>query len=223
MKKRLFLVLSTCLLIPALCAQKLEVGGGLGGLLYKGDISPALHPGFVRPGGHLFFRYNKSQALSIRASVLAGSIGANDAQVQNPFNRARGFSFRTRLTEISTDLEYNFLNYRHDNLRRAGNWTPYVFGGVALFGFRPNQEASANYRKNGLALPFGVGAKWQLGSPWSLGVELGTRKTFTDYLDNLGQTTDPNNKLAQGDPSHQDLYYYVSVSLSYTFYRIVCP
>ncbi|MCY7352146.1 MAG: hypothetical protein LH606_16025, partial [Cytophagaceae bacterium] len=72
MKKRLFLFLGFCLIIPVLHAQKLELGGGLGGLLYKGDIAPALHPGFARPGGHLFFRYNKSQAVSIRASVMAG-------------------------------------------------------------------------------------------------------------------------------------------------------
>jgi len=211
------------LLVLPVMAQKVELGGGLGVLHYKGDISPAFHPAFARPGGSLFFRYNASQAVSLRVQGMLGQIGADDKLVNNPFNQARGRAFRTRITELSTDIEYNFLNYKHENLKKAGNWTPYVFGGVALFGFRPNVYESAPYRKNGLALPFGAGIKWQLRSPWSLGLEFGMRKTFTDYLDNLGPGSDPDNPKAQGDNTHKDFYYYTSVSLSYTFYRIWCP
>jgi hypothetical protein len=208
---------------PALLAQKVELGGGLGVLHYKGDISPNFHPAFARPGGNLFFRYNASQALSLRVQGMLGQFGADDKRVNDPFNQARGRSFRTRVSEISADLEYNFLNYKHENLKKAGNWTPYVFGGVGLMRFKPNVFPSASYRQSGLVLPFGAGIKWQLRSPWSLSLEFGMRKTFTDYLDNLGPDSDKDNPKAQGDNTHKDYYYYTGLSLSYTFYRIWCP
>jgi len=222
-KKRLLFLLATTLIPLTLQAQKIELGAGLGVLHYKGEFSPAFHPAFARPGGSLFFRYNKSQALSFRANLMGGTIFADERSVKDPFNQARGAVFRTRILEASADVEYNFLNYNHQNLRTAGNWSPYVFGGIGLMSFKPNVPPTADYRTNGLVLPFGVGVKWQLRSPWSLALEVGTRKTFTDYLDNFGDSLDPVTPFAQADPGHKDFYYYTSVSLSYTFYRIVCP
>ena len=39
-----------------------------------------------------------------------------------------------------------------------------------------------------IAIPLGVGIKWSLGEKFSLVAEYGVRKTFTDYLDDVGGT-----------------------------------
>ncbi|QRR04285.1 outer membrane beta-barrel protein [Dyadobacter sandarakinus] len=201
-------------------AQKIELGAGLGGLNYKGDISPSVRLRFFRPGGSLFFRYNPSQALSLRAEIMGGLITASDEHSKDPFQQARNMSFRSRVFEGSTVAEYNFLNY--EDRRFAFNWTPYVFGGIGLMKFSPSPQ-TASYKTSSLVLPYGVGIKYQVKRPWNIGLELGARKTFSDYLDNLGGEPVNNDKLQQGDPSLKDSYLFLRLSVSYTFYKIVCP
>jgi hypothetical protein len=201
-------------------AQKIEVGGGLGVFNYKGDISPSFKFRFFKPGGSLFFRYNPNQALSLRAELAAGLIGAADQYSKDPFQKARNMSFRTRITEASAVAEYNFLDYQEK--RFAVNWTPYVFGGLGISKFKPD-VVTDSYKTNSLVIPYGVGIKYQIRRPWNIGLEYGTRKTFSDYYDNLGGDSKSTVKLEQGDPSKKDTYYYIRLSISYTFYRIVCP
>ena len=201
-------------------AQKIEVGAGLGAFNYKGDISPSFKFRFVKPGGSLFFRYNPNQALSLRAEIAGGLVGAEDQYSKDPFQKARNLSFRSRITEASAVAEYNFLDYQEK--RYAVNWTPYVFGGMGLSKFKPD-VVTDTYKKNTFVIPYGVGIKYQIKRPWNVGLEYGTRKTFTDYIDNLGGDPKNNDKLQQGDPSRKDTHYYIRLSVSYTFYRIVCP
>ncbi|MBC3786771.1 DUF6089 family protein [Spirosoma utsteinense] len=200
-------------------AQKMEVGGGLGGMLYKGDVSTSLNPRFYRPAANLFFRYNASRSFSLRAGLGIGSIGAADRFSRDPLQKTRDYSFRSRLSEATIDLQYNFLNYKLTP--KAKNWTPYVFGGVGLCSFR-NPVVRARGIIN---FPLGVGVKYEINRPWSVGLEFGTRFTKHDYLDGLGERTYgiTTNKTAQGNPVLRDSYTYTALTVSYTFYKIVCP
>lgn len=201
-------------------AQKVEFGGGLGGFNYKGDIAPDLRLRFIKPAGSLFFRYNPNSALSLRAEVAGGIIGAKDAVSKDPFQQARNLSFKTRIFEGSLAAEYNFLDYK--DRRFAANWTPYVFGGLGFNSFKPDVKIG-DYKTSGLVLPYGVGIKYQIRRPWNIGIEYGARKTFTDYLDNLGDNIVSTNKIDHGDPSTKDSYHYLRISVTYTIYRIFCP
>lgn len=200
--------------------QKIEIGAGLGALNYKGDISPSLRLRFFKPAGSVFFRYNPSQAISLRAELMAGAIGADDKHSKDPFQQARNLSFKSRIFEGSAVVEYNFLNFQER--RFAVNWSPYVFGGLGLSKFNPEPQTAA-YKTSTLVLPYGVGIKYQIARPWNIGIEYGARKTYSDYLDNLGGDPVNTDKLLQGDPSLKDNYYYLRLSVTYTFYKIVCP
>lgn len=201
-------------------AQKVEIGASLGGLNYKGDIVPFINPRFFRPGGSLFFRYNASRSVTFRAEIMRGSITGDDAYSKDPFQKARNLSFRTKLSEANLVTEYNFLNY--EDRRFALNWTPYVFAGIGYLRFAPEPK-TMDYATKGWVLPYGIGVKYQINRPWNIGLEFGTRKTFTDFLDNLGGIPTTTAKLDQGDMTTKDTYYYLGFSVSYTFYRIVCP
>lgn len=201
-------------------AQKIEIGASLGGFNYKGDIANEFNPRFFRPGGSLFFRYNASRSITFRTELLTGSITGDDQYSKDPFQNARNLSFKTSLSEANLITEYNFLNYQ--DRRFAVNWTPYVFGGIGYSRFSP-EPRTGDYKTKGWVLPFGVGVKYQINRPWNIGMEFGSRKTFTDFLDNLGGPSTSINKLEQGDPSTKDMYYYVGFSVSYTFFRITCP
>jgi hypothetical protein len=218
-----------CTLLAGICffvflpnevaAQKIEIGAGLGGFNYKGDISPKTRLRFIKPAGSVFFRYNPKQALSLRAELAAGRIGADDMKSDDPYQQARNFSFRTNIFEASAVAEYNFLNFVER--RFAVNWTPYVLGGIGIASFKPDVQ-TGSYKTSTIALPYGVGVKYQIARPWNIGLEYGARKTFTDYLDNVGGEVIRTSKM-QGDPSLKDTYFYLRLSVSYTFYKIVCP
>jgi hypothetical protein len=200
-------------------AQKIEIGGGLGGMLYKGDVSPALNPRFYRPAGGLFFRYNASRSFSMRASGTIGGIRAEDQASRDPLQQARNYSFRSGITEAMIDFEYNFLNYKP--LPKAKNWTPYIFGGIGLCRFTNNI-----IRVGGMVTyPLGIGIKYEIKRPWSVGVEFGTRFARNDYLDGLADGTFglTTNKTKQDNPALSDSYTYTTLTISYTFYKIVCP
>ena len=200
-------------------AQKIEVGAGVGGLLYKGDVSPSLNPRFYRPAANLFFRYNVSRSFSMRAGFAIGSFGATDRISRDPFQQARNYSFRSSLSEGTLDVQYNFLNFKSSP--KAKNWTPYIFGGVGLCSFQ-----NSVVRARGIInFPLGVGVKYEINRPWSVGLEFGTRFTKHDYLDGLSERTFgiTTNKVAQGNPALRDSYTYTALTVSYTFYKIVCP
>ncbi|MES2520303.1 MAG: DUF6089 family protein [Bacteroidota bacterium] len=218
--KSLFLILFISLNINSL-AQKVEIGGGFGAMNYKGDISPDFHPAFAQLGGHLLFRYNLKKDLTFRFSTTIGSIYGNDKDVSDSFNQLRGQTFKTSIREISLITEYNFFSYQYSRMHK--DWSPYVFGGIGFMGFSPRDKPVSDYKQAGIIIPFGVGIKYNLSGPWDLNLEFGTRKTFTDYLDNLGgdNATLPRNQ--QNDYSRADMYYYTSLGLTYKFIRIYCP
>lgn len=201
-------------------AQRWNIGAGLGGFNYKGDYAPFFNPRNYLPGGHAFVRYNASPAVSLRLGGNMGIIGAKDSRSSDPFNQARNGSFRSRVTEGDLILEYNFLNY--SQRRKDVNWTPYLMGGLGFYKFKPRTK-TAEYKTTQMNIPFGAGVKWEFKRPWSLEFEFGTRVLFTDYLDDLGDNVPLGQKLQLGNPTTRDKYYYTSITLSYTFYSIICP
>jgi hypothetical protein len=203
-------------------AQQLEVGLGGGLMAYKGDIAPALDPSQVRPAGTGFFRYNATRSVSFRLGLSAGSFGAVDRLSNDPLQRARNYSFRTSLLEASLDAEYSFFDYRSQRTRK--NWSPYVFGGLAVIQFKPTGNTGPEFsRQLYYSFPVGVGVKYEFSRPWGVAAEFGTRFTRTDFLDNLGPRDPQSGKFVQGDPAHKDSYSFLAVTLTYTFYKLVCP
>ncbi|MGA0558940.1 DUF6089 family protein [Larkinella sp. VNQ87] len=199
-----------------------EVGAGLGGMLYKGDLAPGLAPGNIRPAGNLLVRYNVSQPFTVRINLGLGQIAGRDSRFDDPFQQARNLAFKTNIREVNVLMEYNFLNF--SSLRKVKNWTPYAFGGLGLFTFKTNPQNPGYQRKSLFNFPLGVGIKYEFKRPWSVGLEYGTRFSGSDYLDNFGPNTfGGTNKLLNGNPDSKDTYTYIGLTLTYRFYRITCP
>ncbi|WP_170315640.1 MULTISPECIES: type IX secretion system protein PorG [Spirosoma] len=200
-------------------AQKAEIGGGLGGMLYKGDVSPSLNPRFYMPAANMFFRYNATRSVSFRGGLAIGGIKGEDRVSRDPLQLARDYSFNSRVSEATIDIQYNFFSYKPQP--KVRNWTPYVFGGIGLFSVRNSVVRARGY----MTFPIGIGVKYEIKRPWSIGAEFGTRFTNSDYLDGLGDVTYgvTTAKNAQGNPALRDSYTYTGIMVSYTFYKIFCP
>lgn len=207
-----------------------ELGVGIGGVAYKGEVAP--HYRFLsnRPALMVFYKKDVSKAVALRGSLLLGRVKAKDEQYEDlPLAQYRNASVKTSLLELAGGIDYNFLNYY--DFRRHVRWTPYFTLGLAGTVYNnlteprdsdilyPNAESSATYKTRlTLALPIGVGFKYGLSQHWNIGAEFGTRVLLTDSFDNLSK----QNEFVM-NRYDKDQYFFTGIYLSYTFFKINCP
>ncbi|RSK30145.1 type IX secretion system protein PorG [Hymenobacter metallilatus] len=209
-----------------------ELGVGIGGLVYKGELSPNYQFRNNRPALTAFYRKDISAPITLRAGLMGGMLRADDRNVTGssgnvtPQAAYRDANMKGSLLEAAGGMEYNFYDYH--NRRDKIHFTPYVFIGVAGFYANTTTASTAQPLLNqkaavfSVAVPVGLGFKYAVSEHWNLGLEAGARKTFTDNLDHVdGQSGGQNDLL--GNPHDQDWYFYNGLSISYTFYKIRCP
>ncbi|TGE17161.1 type IX secretion system protein PorG [Hymenobacter elongatus] len=206
-----------------------ELGIGIGGMVYKGELAPAYQFRNNRPAATVFYRKDISAPITLRGNFLWGLVRADDANVGGvngntaPLPAYRQANTKGNILEAGAAVEYNFFDYR--NRKEKVHFTPYVFVGVAGFLARTRTISNAGLDQLeksgntvGLAIPAGIGLKLALTPRWNLGLEAGARKAFTDEIDNLG-----TQNAVLVNTHDQDWYFYNGVSISYTFYKINCP
>lgn len=209
-------------------AQYLEVGTFAGTSNYKGDLSD----GKVNHSEHnvalgLFARYNMAPKFALRAHLLRGEITGSDYSAADASDRRlRNLNFRSEILEFGVTGEFNLMNFHIPNKEIS---TPYIFAGVSAFHFNPQAEYrgrwidlqplgtegqnmdseiyGAPYKRLQVAIPFGLGFKFNLTPRANIGVEFGFRKIFTDYLDDVSTTYPDIAGLKDSDPLAAALSY----------------
>lgn len=193
-------------------AQQLTFEAGLlgGATYYSGELDPqvvGMMPGDLHPAGGAFLRLNTSAFTAVRLSLLQGAVSAADANAQDPELINRNLSFSSKIQEAGLTLEYNLFGM---GSKKSAVFSPYAFGGIALFHFNPRalyqgewvalqplgtegqgSEAFPDrkpYSLTNIAFPLGVGVKLALSPRFSFGAEAGLRYTLTDYLDDVSTT-----------------------------------
>ena len=222
----LFLVLIPCTLI---FSQRFEMEAGLflGGANYGGDVvQPDLFTvKETKPAYGLFLRYPLNPQWGLRANMTTGKISGDDRNYQEPqWRQERAFHFKSSLTELALLVEWNPLEKRTFAANSSYNRkvSPYLFGGVAGIFFTPEvdfsqsevdqltsaieADKSGNYTNAQITLPMGMGIKVNASDRLVFGIEGGVRPGFTDYLDGISQS---------GNPEDQDWYGFAGATVSY--------
>lgn len=208
-----------------------EIGIGLGGANYKGELAPNYRFLNNQPAITVFYRRDIIQPLTIRGGIMASHRIVEDNTIGDhsydlPLPNYRNSELRLTLAELSLVAEYNFLDYY--DLSQDIRISPYFFAGVAGLVYHHKLETDSDavsprikpYDVNlSISIPFGVGVKYALSKHWNLGLEFGARKLFNDDLDYLSE----GDGKQVANPYDNDWYFYNGISLSYTIYRINCP
>lgn len=251
-----------------------ELGGSNGiGTNFAKDLDiEATRPTFTL-GGRIFYHPRIAQ----RVSLTYGWLSGDDSRTKEEARNNRNLNFRTPLFEVNTGLEIYLLKesaqknrYRLFATRQKGNPVSiYLFGGVGGFYFNPKgkdpvsgnwvalqplrtegQGAVASrqpYKRFQLCVPMGLGFTFRLTPQWRLGIDLGYRKTFTDYIDDVSLTYVDPAVFAQngskdpalsavmadkskgnipgstaagqqrGDPRDKDSYMFLTINIAYKF------
>lgn len=254
--KPLICFFGTLISISILSAQKLHLDASLGASNYTGDLQQKRYT-FKQshPAVAIGLSYELTEKLRIRTQFTVGKLSGHDKF--NPLTAMRNLNFTSSFTEGQLAAEYILRDLSQYAI------SPYLFAGIAVYHFNPHTKDTNGvkyylqplntegqgfyqgrqpYKLTQFAIPFGGGIKLALSENLRVGVELGIRKLFTDYLDDLSSTyVDPNIILAnrgsktlelayrggelkngiayptgdnRGGPKFKDWYYFTGVTLS---------
>lgn len=213
-----------------------ELGFSIGSMTYWGDLqSQNITWSQSKIGGGLMLRNTLHPNLAVRASLNFGTIQASDAEADDISRVNRNLSFRSRIIEYGISGEFLLPIRRKvagdgktNTSTRYAPIVPYAVAGLHLFHFNPqaeykgtwydlkplntegqnlNRPKAKDYNLTQLSLPLGVGLKFQLSQLTNIAIEMGARKTFTDYLDDVS-TSYPD--LAAQQVANGDLGYKLS-------------
>jgi hypothetical protein len=264
MRKIIFSSLLCSIFIVKSYSQAPELGLFLGGSYYIGDLNPYQHFYQTKFAGGLIYRNQimSSDRLTFRMHLFYGKVGANDVDSKFENFNNRNLNFTSTIVEIGPSLEIHFLPYEIGSSKRPG--TPYLFFGLNYFKMNPmgmydnepielqplgtegqgtSQNPNNPYKLNQLAIPLGIGLKFNLTNRIALGIEYGARKTFTDFLDDVSGTyVNPflleeeagvlsaymsdrslnkegafgtNTGLSRGNSNNNDWYHFFGMTLNY--------
>ena len=206
--------------------------------------------------------YDLSNKFIIRTGFTYGKVEGNDKRNAGAKGiEFRNLNFKSNITELQMGLEYNLFDLSYRDI------SPYAFAGVAVYHFNPyTSDVAGNkvflkplstegqgllqypdrkpYKLTQFAIPFGGGLKFILSDNLQLGLEIGLRKLFTDYLDDVstnyvdsatlfaakgqqaadlayrgdevpGGPSYPADGAQRGNSKYKDWYYFSGIRVSY--------
>ncbi len=193
-------LLTLTLLLSLSASAQWRAGIFAGGASYLGELNDKP---FARTkpaiGGSLSYEF--ANRLALRTNLTIGTLEGGDQWSGDEFKRLnRNLSFRTNIVELSLVGELTLFNM--ENMR----WSPYGYAGLAVFRFNPYMKVGSEkvylqplgtegqgipgapgqtYQLTQFAIPVAGGIKFDVTENLRLGFELGLRRTFTDYLDDI--------------------------------------
>lgn len=190
-------------------AQDQEFGLFLGAGQYQGDLSDGIVTlSETQPAIGGVYRYYFSPWFSFKGNLNFGYVSGDDKNYadESDFRERRNLRFRSHVLELSGQIEWNIIPYVNGG--ENNNISPYVFAGAGVFNFSPKADfdgktfdlrdlgtegqgtegGGSKYSLIQIAVPWGIGLKYSIGKGWNLGLEVGHRITFTDYLDDVSDT-----------------------------------
>jgi hypothetical protein len=164
----------------------------------------SFHAGDTRPNIGLNIMHRFFPRVSGRFAVAYGRITAEDNTNANRddinarYRYTRNANFRNDIYEASAVVVVDLIENRNNYLKRP-DFVPYLFGGVAGFHHSPEgKDQNGNYvdlqplategktySKFQFSIPFGAGVRYRINRNLDAAFEIGFRKTFTGYLDDV--------------------------------------
>jgi hypothetical protein len=244
----------------AVCAQNLSLDLYVGTSNYRGDLQDqAFLFSQSHLGGGVGLTYRFNNHIYARSSFILGKISGNDNSGSNKF---RNLNFTSGITEGNLEILYLVTPLL------VHSFSPYFFTGISVYHFNPYThdtlgnkyylkplstegegflDGVKNYNLTQIGIPVGGGIKLSLSENIDVGFEIGLRKIFTDYLDDVSTNYVDENLLftnrgakavelayrgdelkggdlqypvagkQRGSPKAKDMYYFTLISLSYRF------
>ena len=194
------IIIVLCCFPLATFAQNFHLSARVGIANYQGELqSKNLTLKQAKLLGSLGAQLDISEHVTARTYFTLTGLQGDDKKGTSTM-KARNLSFQSRIFEWELGAQYNILSLNNSW------WTPYVYAGVGLFHFNPfthNTDGAKTYLKplstegqgvvggkseyklTQFCIPLGIGAMYAISEDVRVGIEMGYRKLFTDYLDDV--------------------------------------
>lgn len=161
-------------------------------------------------------RYKLSNYFALKSNLTYGRVSGDDKLTTETFRHNRNINFRSDILEVNMNFEGAFQQeqvghrYRLRKVKGLKGYELYFYGfaGIGIFYFNPIAEYNGKtyelrnlgtegqgiaptrekYSQIQVCVPVGLGFKYTIDRSWGVGIELGIRKTFTDYIDDVSTT-----------------------------------
>lgn len=218
---------------------------------YYGDLKDNSDILDLRPSLSLGLMTGLSRTIYLRSEFSWVKLSGRDLPDAGNGRRNRNLSFFSNNYEFNVVAIANLIPHRGRFYQRS-NVNAYGFVGVGglyfnpkttldgkVYALQPLQTEGVHYSRFAFVIPFGFGGKVKLTPFFNLGLELGWRKTFTDYIDDVSTVhIDPatvSNPITKrlidrrpevnepaaapgtkrGDPKDKDAYMLLSMRVEY--------
>jgi len=133
-----------------------------------------------------FYSYLTEVSMDITYQILASHKGgAKHRSHWSPFIFAGGGIFNYNPTAKPEAIWVQRFPNLFTGVDEDVDLQPLGTEGQNLSGIYPDSGFSEPYKLTQVCIPFGIGFRRKLGPRWDIQFELGMRKTFTDYLDDV--------------------------------------
>lgn len=225
--------------------------GGIGTSTYFGELA---NPGDyfdARPSLSAGLQYYFTNRISARAELSWFQLKGDDAKADDNSRRKRNLSFLSNNIEFSVIGQFNLFAMGQRFYQRP-KLNFYGFAGISALYFNPTTEyqgkryalqplqtEGVKYSRIQPVIPYGGGVRYMVDPFLNISLEIGYRKVFTDYLDDVstvhlgpGAFSDPIAQALsdrrpelglppapagtqRGNPSAKDSYYHLMVKAEY--------
>lgn len=273
MIKRILTILSIVISLNTISAQEYEARAYLGANYYQGDLAPttsrlSFSQGQISWATMVGMKLN--DVFKINIKYMTGKLVGRDSDSKDPGRKRRNLNFESPLHEFGINTEIN-INHFWKRLNNYG-LNLYYTTGINVFSFSPKTFKRNDfgiveivnlqplgtegqglpgykdkYSLTQLNIPFGIGFKFHLFDNIEMGLELCSRVTFTDHIDDVSGNylsydelidanrpmaamlanrtgeflgTGPSNVVSgsrRGDPDDNDWYFFSGIYLSYNW------
>lgn len=172
----------------------------------------------TRPSAIFAARYRLHDYYAVKVNFAYGRVSGNDALTEWEIRQNRNLSFFSNIYEFSGQFEFSWRKERVGHIYKLRSrgvkgqnalsiWV-YGFVGLGTFYYNPKAKLDGEtyvlqplgtegqgiyktrdkYSRINVAVPFGFGLKHNINKKFSVLMEFGVRKTFTDYIDDASKT-----------------------------------
>ncbi len=187
-----------------------------------------LEVGLTRPALGASMRWKVQKFFSVKGNLYWGVVKGDDKLTKEPFRNNRQLAFKSNIFELSGQVELNLIKEQKGRIYKiSGDFGMvkdrqiYLFGGGGGLFFNPKGKYNGTWHAlqplgtEGQGLPgyakkysritglvsVGGGARFAINRYWGIGFELGMRKTFSDYIDDVSTNYATQTLFATGADS----------------------
>ena len=174
------------------------------------------------------YRYYIRSYLSVRGNLTYAVVSGDDALTNEPFRNNRNLHFKSDIIEGVGVAEFHLIEEKQGSRykikgtkgSRSSRVGLFAYGGIGLFYFNPKAQyvdgswynlrplgtegqglegGPDKYSPVSIAMPLGIGLKYYVNTKMRIGLDVGVRKTFTDYIDDVSGVYFDKTKIAEAN------------------------